>query len=100
MTETQDNHGYQSEFTFLQHNGSTDPDYNFHQSAGSNFNLIPDTWILLDSQSTVSVFKNKSFLSNIRPSQRTLQVHTNSSTQLSIHIRTVTNFGDVWYNQK
>ena len=95
---------YQSEFTFLQTDqpSKTDTDtadFSFHQNTTNGINLIPDTWILLDSQSTVSVFKNSRYLSNIRASDLTLRVHTNGGTQLSTHIGTVANFGDVWYNK-
>jgi Reverse transcriptase (RNA-dependent DNA polymerase)/Zinc knuckle len=60
--------------------------------------MIPDHWVLLDSQSTVSVFKNKSFLSNIRPSDTKMTVYTNGGTQVSSLIGDVNNFGTVWYN--
>ena len=59
---------------------------------------IPNTWVLLDSQSTVSVFKNKALLKNIRKSPTTLCVHTNGGTQLSTQIGDIPNFGHVWYN--
>jgi hypothetical protein len=39
---------YQSEISFTQ--------------ADTGHNIIPNTWILLDSQSTVSVFKNRKLL--------------------------------------
>ena len=38
---------------------------------------IPSTWVLLDSQSTISVFHNASLLRNIRPSSHPLTVYTN-----------------------
>ena len=75
---------YQSEFSFAQ--------------AATGHNLIPHTWILVDSQSTVSVFKNRRLLSNIRLSFKTLRVHTNGGTQTSTEMGTVKNFGDVWFN--
>jgi hypothetical protein len=75
---------YQSEFCFAQ--------------ADTGHNIIPNTWILLDSQSAVSVFKNRKLLSNIRPSSKTLRVHTNGGTQTSTEIGTVKNFGDIWFN--
>ena len=68
--------------------------------ANSTKNLIPSSWILLDSQSTVSVFKNRHLLTNIRPSDRPLRVHTNGGTQMSSDIGTVKNFGDVWFNSE
>jgi hypothetical protein len=83
----------QSEFSFL--NFAAPCDFLFHQADAS---LIPDSWILLDSQSTVSVFKNPKLLSNVRPSSSTLRVHTNGGTQLSTQLGTVTDFGDVWFD--
>jgi hypothetical protein len=80
---------YLSEFTFLHLEGHC-----FHQAR----NIIPDTWILLDSQSTVSVFKNRHLLTNIRASPNPLRVHTNGGVQFSTQMGTVRNFGDVWYN--
>jgi hypothetical protein len=46
----------------------------------------------------VLVFKNRDFLSNIRPSKSTLRVHTNGGIQTSSLQGTVKNFGDVWFN--
>ena len=80
---------YISEFSFIQKHGEP-----------SNYSIIPNTWILLDSQSTVSVFNNYKLLSNIRDSNCTLKVHTNGGTQISTQLGTVNNFGDVWYNEK
>jgi hypothetical protein len=59
---------------------------------------IPNTWILLDSQSTVSVFNNSQFLHNIRASTHSLKVSTNGGTQVSTQIGDIMNFGTVWYN--
>jgi hypothetical protein len=59
---------------------------------------IPKTWLLLDSQSTVSIFCNTGLLNNIRPSDTTLKVFTNGGTQDSTMIGDITNFGTVWYN--
>ena len=54
--------------------------------------------MLLDSQSTLSVFKNPSFLFNIRRSSNQLKVYTNGGTQVSLLIGNIKNFGTVWYN--
>jgi hypothetical protein len=62
------------------------------------YGLIPQSWVLLDSQSTVSVFCNKDFLSNIRQSPQSLKVYTNGGTQTSSLVGDVSNFGPVWYN--
>ena len=68
----------------------------FHQG----YQDIPDHWILLDSQSTTCVFRNKVFLSNIRKSPRTLNLITNGGTHTSTLIGDLGNFGAVWYNEK
>jgi hypothetical protein len=81
---------YLSEFTFLHLE-----DHCFHQHSR---NIIPDTWILLDSQSTVSVLKNRQLLTNIRNSPSFLCVHTNGGMQYSSQLGTVKNAGDVWFN--
>jgi hypothetical protein len=87
---------YLSEFSFLNVEAKTD-NFNFHQS-DTSCDIIPTSWILLDSQSTVPVFKNRDFLSNIRLSKSTLRVHTNGGVQTSSLQGTVKNFGDVWFN--
>jgi len=38
---------------------------------------IPDSWILLDSQSTMDVSKNKKLLKNICDAKRALSLHCN-----------------------
>ena len=55
--DDKDDGPYVSEFTLV----NTTDNFGFHQSA----NIIPKSWILLDSQSTMSVFKNRRLLSNI-----------------------------------
>jgi hypothetical protein len=81
-----------SEFTFLHTEG-----FSFQQT-DARFDIIPNTWVLLDSQSTVSVFKNNNLLTNIRASPNHLRVHTNGGIQISSQKGTVKHFGDVWYN--
>jgi hypothetical protein len=81
---------YVSEFTFLQV-GKMPGDFSFHQS-DTRYEIIPSTWILLDSQSTVSVFKNGRLLSNIRASNKKLRVHTNGGVQMSSQV--------CWKNEK
>ena len=72
-------------------------DFTFTQLP-SRHELIPSSWVLLDSQSTVSVFKNSNFLTNVRRSNSQLNVHTNDGTQISSLVGDIKNFGTVWYN--
>jgi len=72
-------------------------DFTFTQLP-SRHELIPSSWVLLDSQSTVSGFKNPNFLTNIRRSNSQLKVHTNDGTQISSLVGDIKNFGTVWYN--
>jgi hypothetical protein len=57
-------------------------------------------WILLDSQSTVSVFKNPDMLRNIRKSEKTLRAITNGGYQDSSLIGDFPNLGEVWFNSE
>ena len=42
---------------------------------------ISKDWLLLDSQSSISVFNNEKFLKNIRRSNLPITVHTNGEKQ-------------------
>ncbi|KAI2506981.1 hypothetical protein MHU86_7478 [Fragilaria crotonensis] len=59
---------------------------------------IDPSWILLDSQSTISVFRNPDMLTNIRPSNRTLRAVTNEGFQDSTLMGDFPNLGPVWFN--
>jgi hypothetical protein len=59
--------------------------------------IDPD-WILLDSQSTISVFRNPIMLTNIRKSGRILRAITNGGYQDSDMVGDFPNLGEVWYN--
>jgi len=64
----------------------------FIQDATCNMNDkvgIPDSWILLDSQSTVDVFMNKKLLKNIHDAKKTLSLHCNAG------VTTVDKIGDL-----
>ena len=59
---------------------------------------IDPTWILLDSQSTISVFNNMNMLHNIRRSPYVLRAITNGGFQDSNMVGDFPNLGEVWYN--
>jgi hypothetical protein len=61
---------------------------------------IDPNWILLDSQSTISVFRNKNMLQNIRSSPHVLRAITNGGHQDSDMIGDFPNLGPVWYNDR
>jgi hypothetical protein len=59
---------------------------------------IDPTWILLDSQSTISVFNNRDMLRNVRRSPHVLRAITNGGFQDSDMVGEFPNLGEVWYN--
>jgi hypothetical protein len=61
---------------------------------------LDTSWILLDSQSTVSVFKNPDMLKNIRKSEKVLRAITNGGHQDSCMIGDFPNLGEVWFNSE
>ena len=68
----------------------------FHQTDSDS---IPNTWVLLDSQLTVNIFKNPAFLTNMRESPSGhLRVLTNSGVCTSHLVGDLPNFGTVWFN--
>jgi len=76
---------------------SESPQFSFSQAHGRN---IPATWILLDNQSTVDIFKNKALLSNIREVQGTMTVHCNAGTRVTKMQGDLPGYGTVWYDPK
>jgi hypothetical protein len=59
------------------------------------YDVIPPYWILLDSQSTVCVFRTARFLRNIRASNKRLHLITNGGSQTSNMVGDLSNFGEV-----
>ena len=60
---------------------------------------IPDHYVLLDSDSTVSIFWNQDLLTNIHEVDKPLYLETNGGGyQVSNKMGTLKNVGEVWYN--
>ena len=58
-------------------------DFTFKQQT-DKYSIIPTSWVLLDSQSTVSVFRNARCLKNIRKGNKRLKVHTNNNNKINL----------------
>ena len=87
----EDNDGDGVNFSFIQ-------DTNVNMT---NTHMINQNWVLLDSESTVNIFSNARFLTNIRHcgNARGLRVHTNGGSQDTNMIGDLPGFGPVWYNK-
>ena len=55
-------------------------------------------WILLDNQSTVDVFQNRKFLTNIRDSGKTMKIHCNAGTATTRLVGNLPGYGEVWFH--
>jgi hypothetical protein len=60
---------------------------------------VPPEWVLLDSQSTISVFNNENLVVDIRPSDEHMYAFTNGGHQVSTEVANITNLGTVWFNR-
>jgi hypothetical protein len=58
---------------------------------------IPNTWILLDSQSTIDVFSNAKLLINIYRSTTTMHIKCNAGSKSTNPRGTLPGYGEVWY---
>jgi len=95
--KTSDDKSYEDNSMF------SDEDYGgfaFIQDVTCNMNNkagIPDSWILLDSQSTVDVFKNKKLLKNIHDAKKALSLHCNAGIATVNKIGDLPGYGTVWF---
>jgi len=66
---------------------------------GTNRAGLPKTWILLDNQSMVNMFCNKSLLTGVKPTNKWMNVHCNAGTTRTNLVGKLVGFpGDVWYH--
>lgn len=59
---------------------------------------IPNSWILLDNQSTVDVFHNADLLENIREVNSSMQIHCNAGITSTNLQGDLAGYGTVWYH--
>jgi hypothetical protein len=64
----------------------------------SKYIPIPKSWVLLDSQSSISVINSPHMVTNIRESPHPVCARTNGGSQTSTLIADFKNLGTVWYN--
>jgi len=80
--------------------GVTIVQYGFNLTQAPCKAKLSNRWILLDTQSTISVFNNPTMLTNIRASDHTLRAFTNGGYQDSNFVGDFPNLGPVWYNSE
>ena len=68
-----------------------------HPSSMSSRGSIPNTWILLDSQSTIDVFSNEKLLTNIHATSTTMHIKCNAGSKSTNLRGTLSGYGEVWY---
>ena len=59
---------------------------------------IPKEWILLGSQSTVSIFSNRRLLRNIRKANGWMHIHCNAGITRTNLVGDLRGYGTVWYH--
>lgn len=64
----------------------------------SSIGKVPQSWILLDNESTIDDFSNGQLLKDIYQSSMTLHITCNAGVKM-IHLHgTLPGYGDVWYH--
>ena len=71
-----------------------------NNGGGDSLSRIPNTWILLDNQSTVDVFHNDKLLCNIRTTDGYMDIHCNAGVTSTNMVGDLKGYGTVWYHPK
>jgi len=61
---------------------------------------VPNTWVLLDNQSTVDVFYNKDLLENIREVTKQMNNHCNAGISTTNLVGDLPGYGTVWFYEE
>ena len=67
-------------------------------NTASLHNHIPNTWVLLDNQSTIDVFSNPSLLVDIHSVNRSMSIYCNAGVTTTCKVGTLPGYGEVWYH--
>jgi hypothetical protein len=62
--------------------------------------MLPKSWILLDNQSTVDVFCNRGLLTNVRETNKLMNIRCNAGVTRTNMVGELNGYGKVWYNPK
>jgi hypothetical protein len=68
----------------------------FHQEE----QILPMSWILLENQSTVDVFCNRSLLTNVHETNKIMNIRCNAGVTRTNVVGELNGYGTVWYNPK
>ncbi len=56
-------------------------------------------YIILDNGSTVDLFSNRDFVTNVKTSNQAMELHTNSGSKINRQKADIPGYGEVWYDQ-